>query len=65
MIIKESELVDMWNKGMDLDQLKRYATWIVNQMENTLDDYKYSEYEEMLFSVSRDIEELEQEQQFN
>lgn len=55
----------VWNKGMDLEGLKRYATWIVNQMENTLDDYKYSEYEEMLFSVSRDIEELEQEQQFN
>lgn len=50
----------MWNKNMDLEGLKHYASWLVNQMENTLDDYKYMEYEEILFSVNMDIKELEE-----
>ena len=50
----------MWNKNMDLEGLKHYASWLVNQMENTLDDYKYMEYEEILFAVNMDIKELEE-----
>ena len=50
----------MWNKNMNLEGLKHYASWLVNQMENTLDDYKYMEYEEILFSVNMDIKELEE-----
>lgn len=51
----------MWNKQiMDLEGLKHYANWVVNQMENTVDDYKYAEYEELLFTISMDIRELEQ-----
>lgn len=50
----------MWNKNLDLEGLKHYASWLVNQMENTLDDYKYMEYEEILFSVNMDIKELEE-----
>ena len=52
----------MWNKNMDLEGLKHYASWLVNQMENTLDDYKYMEYEEILFSVNMDIKELEEQE---
>ena len=50
----------MWNKNFDLEGLKHYASWLVNQMENTLDDYKYMEYEESLFAVNMDIKELEE-----
>ena len=50
----------MWNKNLDLEGLKHYASWLVNQMENTLDDYKYMEYEEILFTISMDIKELEE-----
>ena len=50
----------MWNKNFDLKGLKHYASWLVNQMENTLDDYKYMEYEEILFAVNMDIKELEE-----
>ena len=50
----------VWNKSMDYEALKHYASWLVNQMENTLDDYKYMEYEEILFSVNMDIKELEE-----
>ena len=50
----------MWNTKMDLNGLQQYASWLINEMENTLDDYKYSELEEILFSVNMDIKELEE-----
>ena len=51
----------MWNKQiMDLEGLKSYASFLVNQMANEMDDYKYGELEEILFAVNNDIQELEQ-----
>lgn len=50
----------MWNKNFDLEGLKHYASFLVNQMANEMDDYKYSELEEILFAVNNDIQELEQ-----
>lgn len=52
----------MWNKEMSLEQLQNYARWILNTMENTLDDYYYNELEELLFSVNSDIKQLEEQQ---
>ena len=65
MIYQENKKGDgyMWNKQiMDLEGLKSYANWVVNQMENTVDDYKYAEYEELLFTISMDIKELEEQE---
>ena len=53
----------MWNKTMDYEALKHYASYLINQMENTVDDYKYMELEEILFSVQMDLVELEEQEQ--
>lgn len=53
----------VWNKKMDYDGLKHYASYLINKMENETDDYKYMELEEILFSVQMDLVELEEQEE--
>lgn len=53
----------VWNKNMDYEALKHYASYLINQMENTVDDYKYMELEEILFGVQMDLVELEEQEE--
>lgn len=44
---------------MSKKELQRYASWLVNEMENEMDDVKYAEYEKILAAVINDMEGLE------
>ena len=45
--------------NMSKKELQRYASWLVNEMENEMDDVKYAEYEKILTAVINDMEGLE------
>ena len=44
---------------MSKKELQAYAGWLVNIMENEMDDVKYMEYERILAAVINDMEGLE------
>ena len=44
---------------MSKKELQAYAGWLVNIMENEMDDQKYAEYEKILAAVINDMEGLE------
>ena len=44
---------------MSKKELQAYAGWLVNVMENEMDDVKYAEYERILATVINDMEGLE------